>query len=194
MSGCEVGQQKGFNGPNYQAPCSSQSNGSINESHGNKAPAGQKQTFPNLLHYDALAQKLRGNVPAKLCTCEALRDRKFLRSCGSRLLCGHNRWRGPRPIYRARLCASCAPTEFPLTLPRLLTGRDQCCHLTSWLPEARFYLDHCFWTNQYCIFFHYSLPEDYLRLTSRNIEPPGWDSRAEAVVERESSFLCFVFF
>lgn len=124
MSGCELGQQKGFNGLNYQAPCSSHSNGSINESHGNKAPAGQKQTFPNLLDCDALAQRRKGSVPAKLCTCEALRDRKFLKSCGSRLLCVHNRWRGPRPTYRARLCASCAPTEFPLTWPRLLTGRD----------------------------------------------------------------------
>lgn len=117
MSGCELGQQKGFNGLNNQAPCSSQSNGSINESHGNKAPAGQKQTFPNLLDCDALTQRLRGSARAKLCTWEALRDRKFLKSCGSRLLCVHNRRRGPRPTYRARLCAFYTPSEFPLTLP-----------------------------------------------------------------------------
>lgn len=68
-------------------PAALRSNRSVNESHGDKAPARQKQTSTNPVDCGALAQRLRGSALAKLCTWEAVRERKFLESCGPRLLC-----------------------------------------------------------------------------------------------------------
>lgn len=104
----------------------------------------KKKPFTNPADHDTLAPRLQSSVLAKLCTCEAVRDRKFLKSYGSRLLCVHTGG-GDQGRHRGVGCLLPVPAESPLTLSWPLLP------LTSW--------SHCFWTNQHYVSFLYSLPE-----------------------------------
>lgn len=104
--------------------------------HKGTKPLQDKNKLSQIPYCSGLVQRLRASVLAKLCTCEAVKDRKFLKSCGSRLLCVYNRWRGPRPTYRDRLFVSCAANEFPLTLAQLLTSLSLLNWKESVLPSV----------------------------------------------------------
>lgn len=84
-------------------------------------PLQNKTNFHKSRRLWCPAPEAPGQWYCKLCTCETVRDRKFLKSCDSRLLDVHSRRRGPEWTYRAMLFSFCAPTKFPLTSSWLLT-------------------------------------------------------------------------
>jgi hypothetical protein len=153
MSGHKLGHRKDLIAWTARLLAVLRSNGSTNGSHGDKSSCKTKANFHKSCSLPSLAQRLQDGVLAKLYTWETRKERKFLTSCHSVLLCIYNRWRGLTPTYRTRLFASCAPpphclnscSPCPTFCPSTLcsVGKDWFSLIFTAL-RVPFCLVHCF--------------------------------------------------
>lgn len=143
--------------------------------HKGTKPLQDKNKLSQIPYCSGLAQRLRASVLAKLCTCEAVKDKRFLKFCGSRLLCVYNSWRGPRPTYRDRLFPvpqmnshSLCPSFWPPSL--CLTGRKSVLPSIFMAPRGPFLCGSSILDQPtlyfLTLFFAWRLPEENIALAT----------------------------
>lgn len=83
MSDHELGRQRDLMAWTTRLPAALRSNGSVNESHGDKAPARIKTNFHKSRRRRCPGSETHGSVLAKLYTCETVGHKEFPKSYGS---------------------------------------------------------------------------------------------------------------